>query len=261
MLLLNYSANTFFWSWSIKEDQQKQSHYFSGQDTNKGISGHNLVAGNIDDCPSSFVFFGFIIVNEPLKCLVIIKMCPNTHRTQSNLNQSIIKQKLLWKFIEKRMPPHVQIVSAFIFPNKNLRWKLVSIVHGIGWRSGQSGQTLLWPRRHITLELQSILNCSWNVWALRSRQDGEEWTGGMIVTLMSDNYCCYELPSERRPANFPCLHSVHAAGLCWPLMVSPHGADQWWCLASCNDPPLICWPLETNDAGHRERSSESNVTW
>ena len=46
---------------------------------------------------------------------------------------------------------------------------------------------------------------------LRSRQDGEEWTGGMIVTLMSDNYCCYELPSERRPANFPCLHSVHAA--------------------------------------------------
>ena len=155
MLLLNYSANTFFWSWSIKEDQQKQSHYFPGQVTNKGISGHNLVAGNIDDCPSSFVFFGFIIVNEPPKCLVIIKMCPNTHRTQSNLNQSIIKQKLLWKFIEKRMPPHVQNLSAFIFPNKNLRWKLVSIVHGIGWRSGQNGQTLLWPSLHITQALGS----------------------------------------------------------------------------------------------------------
>ena len=58
--------------------------------------------------------------------------------------------------------------------------------------------------------LKSILHCSWNVWALRSRQDGEDWTGGMIVTLISANCCCYERirPSERIPANFPCLHSA-----------------------------------------------------
>ena len=39
------------------------------------------------------------------------------------------------------------------------------------------------------VRLESILNCSWNVWALQLRQDAEEWslvyTGGMIVTLMS----------------------------------------------------------------------------
>ena len=35
--------------------------------------------------------------------------------------------------------------------------------------------------------LESILNCSWNVWA-PSGHDAKEWspvTGGMIVTLMS----------------------------------------------------------------------------
>ena len=145
-----------FWSWSIKQVQQKQLDYFPDQDANRGISGHNLVAGNIDDCPSSFVFFGFIIVNEPPKCLVIIKMCPNTHRTQSNLNQSIIKQKILWKDIEKRMPPHVTefVHTFFIFPNKNLRWKLVSYCpwYWGTFRAKWTNTIMSSPGLHITQE-------------------------------------------------------------------------------------------------------------
>ena len=156
MLLLNYSTNTFFWSWSIKEDQQKQSHYFPGQDTNKGISGHNLVAGNIDDCPSSFVFFGFIIVNEPPKCLVIIKMCPNIHRTQSNLNQSIIKQKLLWKIYWKKeclLTYKICLPLYFQIKIYDENWFLLSMVSGDG--QAKMDKHYCGPGLHITQALGS----------------------------------------------------------------------------------------------------------
>ena len=166
-------------------------------------------------------------------------MCPNTHRTQSNLNQSIIKQKILWKIYWKKNASSRNYLNLSIPPlyfqikiyDEN--WFVLSMVLRGDWRSGQNGQTLLCPVQgysgassqyqiaHGMLSGPSSHH--------RMGRSGHGWDDGdsdvsVIIVVVSGSE-----PgdlSERLLVNFPCLHSLDAAGH-WSLHYGKLMVTRW----------------------------------
>ena len=153
------------------------------------------------------------------------------------------------------MPPHVTefVHTFFIFPNKNLRWKLVLYCP---WYWGTFGakwtNTIMSsPGLHITQESGARVNTKLLLECLgppalrpgRMRRSGQEWDDcdshvGVIIVVIEQQriwpWCAHQ---ERLLGNFPCLpraalgpgQALDAAGH-WPLTALG-------ILASCDPSP------------------------
>ena len=157
-------------------------------------------------------------------------MCPNTHRTQSNLNQSIIKQKILWKIYWKKNASSRNYLNLSLPPlyfqikiyDEN--WFVLSMVLSERLTSRAKWTNTIMSSSGLLRSFKSILNCWWKaVWALKPSPDGEEWSRvGWWWLWCQCNYCCCERiwawwPEWAAPGQFPVFTLT---GCSWTLVTA-----------------------------------------